>query len=35
MEVTNKEELIMHIEQQMKAEKRYSEYPDTDNGGRR
>ena len=35
MEVSNKEELIIHIERQLKAEKNYSIYPDTNNDGRR
>ena len=35
MEVSNKQELIAYIKQEMANEYRYSSYADTDNGGRR
>ena len=35
MEVTNKQELIRYIENEVQNERRYMSYADTDNGGRR
>ena len=35
MEVTNKQELIEYIENEVKAKKTYNIYPDTNNDGRR